>query len=239
MTATTYPQKQTSIPERVLKMIPYVLPFALYVVLTQILLDFPDYYPWLYSAVVLVVGAVTVYILGVRRLIRPHRDVIAGVGVGLVGIALWIGLSRLGVEQHISEILPSWLRPEARAAFNPFQALPNPAACWGFVGMRMIGLVIVVPIAEELFWRGFLMRWVISSDWENQQIGQFTLRSFIWVVLLFTLAHPEWLAAAVYCSLLNGLIYWKRDLWNCVVAHAVSNLVLGAYVLSTGSWELW
>jgi hypothetical protein len=59
------------------------------------------------------------------------------------------------------------------------------------------------------------------------------------VTLMFTLAHPEWMAAAVYCVLLNLLLSWTRDLWNCVVAHGVSNLVLGVYVLWTDSWELW
>ncbi|QTA93007.1 CAAX prenyl protease-related protein [Desulfonema magnum] len=217
----------------------YVLPFALYVILTQIPPAFPSYYPWLYAAVVLVVGTVTGYILITRQLIRPHRNVIAGVSVGLAGIVLWIWLSGLGAEQYVIRYLPDWLIPKPRAAFNPFESLPNPAVCRGFVGIRLIGLVLVVPIAEELFWRGFLMRWVISQDWENQEIGQFTPGSFLWVVVLFTLAHPEWLAAAVYCALLNGLIYWKRDLWNCVVAHGVSNLGLGIYVLVTGTWALW
>jgi membrane protease YdiL (CAAX protease family) len=59
------------------------------------------------------------------------------------------------------------------------------------------------------------------------------------VTLLFTAAHPEWLAAAVYCAILNGLIYWKRDLWSCVVAHATSNLLLAVYILTTATWELW
>ena len=62
---------------------------------------------------------------------------------------------------------------------------------------------------------------------------------FLIVILLFTVAHPEWLAAAVYCALLNGLFYWKKCLWCCIVAHSVSNLVLGAYILTTGAWWLW
>jgi CAAX prenyl protease-like protein len=161
------------------------------------------------------------------------------VGAGILGIALWIWLSGLGAEQYLMGFLPDWLRPEARAAYNPFQSLSDPFVCWGFVAIRMVGLAVVVPVAEEVFWRGFLMRWIISSDWENRPIGQFTLGSFFWVVGLFTLAHPEWLAAAVYCALLNGRLYWKRDLWNCVVAHGVSNLLLGIYVLSTGNWSLW
>jgi CAAX prenyl protease-like protein len=96
-----------------------------------------------------------------------------------------------------------------------------------------------VPVVEELFWRGFLLRWVISANWEGHPVGIFTMRSFLWVVLLFTLAHPEWLAAAVYCALMNILLYWKKDLWLCIVAHSTSNLLLVFYILMTGSWELW
>ena len=221
-------------------MLPYVLPFALYVALTQILPEFPaEYYPWLYGAVVLIVGAVAGYFLSARRLIRVHWNILPGVGAGILGIALWIWLSGLGAEQYLMGFLPDWLCPEVRPAYNPFESLSDPLACWGFVAIRMIGLALVVPVAEEVFWRGFLMRWIISTDWENRPIGEFTPGSFLWVVGLFTLAHPEWLAAAVYCAFLNGLLYWKRDLWNCVVAHGVSNLLLGIYVLSTGNWSLW
>ena len=220
-------------------MLAYVLPFALYLALTQIPSAFPRHYAWLYSAVVLAVGCVTVSLLRGRRLIRPHRRVILGLIVGLVGIAVWIGLSGLGFEQAVGAHLPTWLRPKPRAAFNPFESLGHPLALWGFIAVRLSGLVLLVPIVEELFWRGFLLRWLISPDWQQQELGQFTPGSFVGVTVLFALAHPEWLAAVVYCSLLNGLLYWKRDLWNCVVAHAVSNLVLGIYVLWAGAWELW
>ncbi|CAN2045202.1 CAAX prenyl protease-related protein [Candidatus Magnetomoraceae bacterium gMMP-1] len=220
-------------------MIPYVLPFVLYLVLTQIPSKFINYYAWLYPAVVIMTGSVTIYLLKGRRIIRPHRDIFAGVIFGLAGIALWIGLSHLALEKYILEYLPEWLQPGPRMAFNPFQSIQNPFACWSFIIIRFIGLAALVPIAEELFWRGFLMRWIISPEWEKQKLGQYTFQSFIWVTLLFTLAHPEWLAAAIYCTILNILIYWKHDLWNCIIAHGVSNLTLGIYVLSTANWDLW
>lgn len=53
------------------------------------------------------------------------------------------------------------------------------------------------------------------------------------------MAHPEWLAAAVYSLLMNGLLYWKKDIWQCIVAHGVSNLLLAVYVLASGNWWLW
>jgi len=220
-------------------MIPYTLPFILYLVLTQVPPAFPESYGWLYPVVVLVVGSVTVGLLHGRRLLCPHREVLPGVAVGLAGIAVWIVLSHLDLESSLRASLPGWLRPEERAGFNPFERIGDPVARWGFMTIRLIGLVLLVPVAEELFWRGFLIRWLISPNWQQQKPGQFTWFSFAGVTLLFALAHREWLAAAVYGGLLNGLWYWKRNLWTCVVAHAVSNLVLAGYILATGNWQLW
>ena len=109
----------------------------------------------------------------------------------------------------------------------------------GFIFIRMIGLAILVPAVEEVFWRGFLARWLVAEKWEEVPIGKFTVSSFLFVTILFTTAHPEWIAAFVYCSLLNGYLIWKKDLWSCVVAHGVSNLVLGVYVLVTAQYQLW
>jgi len=220
-------------------MVPYVVPFILYLGLTQIPTQFPKHYPWLYSAVVLVVGIVTCVLLYRRGILRPHLRVIPGLVTGLVAIGLWIGICHLQWDQHIFALLPAWLRPEPRPGYNPFFAIANPAARWGFILMRMVGLALLVPVAEELFWRGFLARWLLSPDWQSQPIGRFTPYTFAGVTILFMLAHPEWLAAAVYCALLNFLLIWTRDLWNCVVAHGVSNLVMGIYILSTGTWDLW
>ncbi len=217
----------------------YVVPFILYVLGTSFASQVPDRYPVAYVAVVVLVGAVTCGLLRGRRIIVPHGRVAGAVVVGFVGIALWIGLSELRLEARIASVLPEWLRPGERSGFNPFQELSHPLAVWGFVTVRLAGLAVLVPVAEELFWRGFLLRWIISPDWEDVPLGKFQVTSFVLVTLLFTLAHPEWLAAACYCMLLNGLLYWKRDLWDCIVAHGVSNLVLGAYVLSTGTWWLW
>jgi CAAX prenyl protease-like protein len=220
-------------------MIPYVVPFVLYLGLTQLASAYPKYYAWSYPALVVVVGGVTFALLYGRAILRPHFRVLPGVVVGLVGIALWIAICQLEWEKQIGALLPSWLQPGPRPAFNPNTAIDNTAARWAFVVMRLTGLALLVPIAEELFWRGFLARWLNSPDWQGQSLGRFTPFSFVVVTLMFTLAHPEWMAAAVYCVLLNLLLSWTRDLWNCVVAHGVSNLVLGVYILWTDSWELW
>ncbi len=217
----------------------YVVPFAAYLVGATIVSQMPSVYPVAYGVMIAVVIAVTLYLMRGKKVIVPHWRVGEAVVVGLVGIALWIGLCELDLESTVAGYLPESLRPLDRVAYNPFEELSHPLAVAGFLVVRLIGLVAVVPLVEELFWRGFLSRWLTSPEWEEIPLGQFSVKSFCIVVALFTLAHPEWFAAAVYCTLLNGLLYWKKDLWLCVVAHAVSNLALAVYVLATGAWWLW
>jgi CAAX prenyl protease-like protein len=217
----------------------YVIPFVAYLVGTSLIARWGDaWYPLLYG--MLVVGLVCGMAWGLPKsnCLQPHWRVGTGIAVGLIGIALWIVLAHLHVEQMLASYLPSWLRPETRVAYNPFEHLDG-GAVWAFIAVRIVGIAVVVPLAEELFWRGFLLRWLIDPEWEKVPLGEFTLSSCCIVTFMFTLAHPEWLAAVSYALLLNGLLYWKRDLWLCVVAHAVSNLVLAIYVLLSGEWWLW
>lgn len=218
----------------------YVAPFVLYLLGTSFIARFgDDWYPVAYSVVALVVLIATIVLLKGRGIIKPHFRVWEGVVVGVVGIVAWIVLSHLHLEKYVTDFFPKFLRPGERVGYNPFEELENPGLAWSFISMRLLGIAVLVPIAEELFWRGFLLRWLIDPDWEKVKLGEFTWQSCAIVVLMFTLAHPEWLAAITYCLLINGLLYWKKDLWQCVVAHAVSNLLLAVYVLNTAEWWLW
>ncbi len=218
----------------------FVAPFVLYLLGTNLIGRFPDsWYPLAYAVVVGVVAIAFGYLARHHRIIEPHWRIGPAIGVGLVGIAIWIGLSELHLEQQLAQFLPGWLAPGERTSYNPFEKLDGPVAVWAFIAVRTLGLAVVVPIAEELFWRGFLLRWLIDPEWEKVSLGDYTFSSFALVTVMFTLAHPEWLAAAIYCALLNALLIWKKDLWLCVVAHGVSNLTLVIYVLAYGAWWLW
>ncbi|MCK5515437.1 MAG: CPBP family intramembrane metalloprotease, partial [Desulfobulbaceae bacterium] len=183
-------------------MVPYVVPFILYLLFSNLAAYYDALYPWLYIASVIMVSGATIYLLSGRSLLQPHKNILIGVAFGIGGIIVWILLSQSNLEEAVISFLPAWLQPNQRLGFNPFETISNPFFRWVFILVRVVGLVLLVPVVEELFWRGFLLRWVISANWEEQPIGVFTLRSFLWVVLLFTTAHPEWFAAATYCILL-------------------------------------
>ena len=219
---------------------PYVVPLVAYLLGASLIGSLPiEYYAVGYSVMVVGVGIATWLLLRGQRIVVPHWRVAEAIVIGLVGITLWIVLCELQLESLVTKHLPGWLRPASRVSFNPFEKLTANWEIYTFIVFRMIGLSLVVPVVEEVFWRGFLSRWLIGDDWDEIALGTFTWPAFWGVIGLFTLAHPEWLAAATYCALLSGLFYWKKDIWSCIVAHSVSNFAMGVYVLATGTWWLW
>src|SRR5437879_8770574 len=103
----------------------YVLPFILYLGFIQVPAAYPDQYGWLYPATVALVAAVTIGLLRGHRLVGPHWNVLAGVSVGLIGIALWIGLCRLNLDQLVAAYLHCGLQAK-RNAFKPFKIIRQP-----------------------------------------------------------------------------------------------------------------
>lgn len=154
--------------------------------------------------------------------------VLPAVVVGLGVLGLWIGIERFVPYPHLGE----------RSGFNPFETL-SPGAAAAFIAVRLAGLIVLVPIFEELLWRSFLIRYVTSNDFHAVPHGTFTTTALLVVCGAAAISHTEWLsgfvANLVYCLLLQR----TRSVLACVIAHAVTNAALGIYVLTTGNWQLW
>jgi CAAX prenyl protease-like protein len=108
-----------------------------------------------------------------------------------------------------------------------------------FIGVRVFGAVVVVAFMEEIFWRGFLIRWIDSNDFKRVPIGVCSWKAFGITVVLFGLEHEQWLAGMVCGALYNWLYCRRKDLFSCVLAHATSNAALAAWVLWRGDWKFW
>jgi CAAX prenyl protease-like protein len=100
----------------------------------------------------------------------------------------------------------------------------SPAWRLGFYAARLTGLVLLVPLIEELFWRSFLIRWLIDPDFRRVTIGRVTLMSAGVTSVLFALAHPEWLPALLTGALWAWLLHQTKSLGACVISHVVANL---------------
>jgi uncharacterized protein len=160
---------------------------------------------------------------------RAPRHLLLALTVGALAFALWIAPQQ-------------WLNlPPRKEGFDPefFGAFGWPCAL--NLGLRFLRLVIVVPLIEEVFWRGFLLRFLIDENFTQVPFGAFSWKSFGIVSVLFCLEHSpsDWPAALATGMLYNFLACRTRNLAACVFAHAVTNLLLGIYVLHTRQWGFW
>jgi CAAX prenyl protease-like protein len=132
-------------------------------------------------------------------------------------------------------------QPRRIEGFDPWFFGNNGAVTIISVATRFIRLVVVVPLLEEIFWRGFLLRYLIHPDFVRVPFGAFRWSSFGAVSLLFAIAHwgPDFIPALITGALFNLVAHRTRSLVCCVLTHAVTNLLLGIYILKTGQWGFW
>lgn len=212
----------------------YVIPFVLF-----ILFLFPSDaaaldQTWGPPLRVLILGTVCVLCwpadLGVKTSV-PVQSVLIGVAVFLVWIApdlLFKNYRELppfnnSVIGHVHSSMPA-------------QSLTQPWALF----WRSARAVLIVPIVEELFWRAWMMRWLINSDFQRVPLGTYRRGAFLIVAVIFAAEHgPYW-----DVGLLTGIVYnwWMvrtKSVSDCIVMHAVTNACLSAYVIGTSQWQYW
>jgi CAAX prenyl protease-like protein len=158
------------------------------------------------------------------RSVAPSQWLLAIV-VGLGVFVAWIHLDHPGIAF------------EAGRGFDPTAAdgRIDPV----LAGMRLVGLALVVPVMEELFWRSFLMRWIDSRDFLAADPGRPSAFAFAATCGLFAMEHSLWLAGLV-AGAAYGILYARtRNLWVPILSHAVTNGVLGVWIVTTGNWRFW
>jgi exosortase E/protease (VPEID-CTERM system) len=111
------------------------------------------------------------------------------------------------------------------------------AAVW--LIFRVLGSVIMVPLAEELAFRGYLIRKLIAKDFENVAPGQFSSLSFVLTSVLFGLLHERWLAGTLAGMAYALALYHRRRLGDAVIAHMTTNALIAILVLAQARWSLW
>ena len=142
---------------------------------------------------------------------RLKSSLSPGLLVGLAVFAIWIGPEQFDW---------AWYRKWCIVGEGGTQAVAEAGAA--MIAVRLIGSAFVISVAEELFFR----KWLIS------------FAGFWWMVALFAIEHDRWLVGAI-AGAIYGLLYLRRGLGAAIVAHATTNLVLGLWVLKTGQWQFW
>jgi uncharacterized protein len=176
-------------------------------------------------------------LLAVSRQVIPWRPArpLASIAVGIGVFVIWIGPDLLwpGWREH-------WLfhNPLLGSASSSLPGdLKTNAA---FIAVRVFGSVGLVPIVEELFWRGWLMRWLITPQFQKVPLGAYAPLSFWATALLFASEHGSyWEVGLIAGIVYNWWLIRTRNLADCILAHAVTNACLAAYVLARGQWQYW
>jgi CAAX prenyl protease-like protein len=187
---------------------------------------------WLYGVQTLVVAAMLAVWWRdygeLSRLNAPDlREAGLAVAVGLAVCALWVVLDA------------PWMTLDM-AATEPFKPLLQDGSLdWPLVLTRLAGAALLVPVMEELFWRSFLMRWLQAPLFDGLPPGRVGLKAVLLSTFVFVLAHTLWLAAALAGLAYAWLYVRSGKLWVPVIAHAVTNFVLGTWVVMTGNWQFW
>lgn len=148
------------------------------------------------------------------------------VGVGIGIFFLWIAFSS------------GWTTfGELSGGFMPLRA--DGSLDVTLAGLRLFGLVLVVPVMEELFWRSFVMRRIDSAEFLRLDPRRASLVAFALSSGLFALEHSQWFAGLI-AGMAYALLYMRsRNLLIPIVSHATTNAILGTWILVTGSWTFW
>jgi CAAX prenyl protease-like protein len=215
--------------------IPWTAPFAVFMVLLALMPELGVRQPWESVTRVTVLAVVIVACSGgILRALRVEHAV-ASVALGVAVCALWVAPDALvpGWRQHW--LFQNSLTGTIKTSIAPSE-LSDPLVLW----LRVARAALLVPILEELFWRGWLPRWIVNNNWQSVPAGTYTRTAFIATAILFATEHgPYW-----EVGLLCGLIYnwWMRrtkSLGDLMLVHAVTNAALAGYVLLTQRWEFW
>lgn len=136
-------------------------------------------------------------------------DAVIGLVAGIAVFAIWVAPERFAFYRE-------WfiLGEGGTEAIAESDAL--------LIAVRLAGSALVISVAEELFFR----KWLIG------------FAGFWWMVALFAIEHDRWLVGAI-AGMVYGFLYLKRGLFAAVLAHATTNLVLGAWIVATGNWQFW
>ncbi|MCX6627127.1 MAG: CAAX prenyl protease-related protein [Candidatus Solibacter sp.] len=222
-----------SIDSRQRATLAYIAPFIAFVGIMAVERMIPLPPQWLYPVRFLIVAALIGAVSWPYLSFRPSAP-LASIGIGVAVFVIWVAPDVLfGYRHH-------WLFENSLTGSAASTLAPHLKANIGFLVLRAVSSFALVPILEELFWRGWMMRWLIDNDFLTVPLGKYVPSAFWIVALLFASEHgPYWEVGLAAGIVYNWWMVRTRNLADCILAHAVTNAVLAAYVLVTGQWQYW
>ena len=149
--------------------------------------------------------------------------------VGFAVFAMWVGIDNF--YPHFGKTESGW---------NPHRQFgQGTTLAWVFIIGRILGSSIVVPPLEEVFYRSFIYRYIIRPNFESVPVGEFRWTAFLITSVVFGFSHHEWLAGILCGFAYQGLVCWKKRLGDAMTAHALTNFLLGLWIIWKGDWKFW
>jgi CAAX prenyl protease-like protein len=160
----------------------------------------------------------------------------------------WGGTLLLGVGTFLLWIAPDLLFPGYRSHWLLSNSITGAVAAGlaesdrsnaAILVLRGLRAALIVPIVEELFWRAWLMRWLIREDLKVA-LGTYAPRAFWLVAVMFAVEHGPYWDVGLACGILyNWWMVRTKSLGDLILTHAITNACLSAYVVAAGKWEYW
>lgn len=202
---------------------PYIVPFLLYFAISETSKYLPQWYFHLYLAKILLAGGLLwvwrhKFKVDIKLALTTTQTAIA-LCFGILGVVIWIVADRLQLITLPTSNIPAHWPPSLEIAVTAF---------------FLFGFTLVIPIISELFWRSFMLRYLITQDFASQPLGQFQFFSFFVVVVLTALPSEHVTAVAIVSILQNTLMVWQKNLRCCIVASIMMHGLLAAYLLING-----
>jgi CAAX prenyl protease-like protein len=215
--------------------VPYIAPFLTFLAVMAIEKTAGLPTTWMYPLRAVATLAVLLAVSRVPLSNRPAHPLLSAL-LGAVVFVLWIGPDVLFGPNYRH----FWLFQNAVTG-SAVSSIPIVLrrSFW-FLGLRTASCALLVPPVEELFWRGWAMRWLIDSDFKKIPLGAYQTAAFCMVALMFAAEHgPYWEVGLATGIIYNWWMVRTRNLWDCIIAHAVTNGLLSAYILATHQFQYW
>jgi exosortase E/protease (VPEID-CTERM system) len=146
------------------------------------------------------------------------------VGIGGAVFAIWLALDGTAGDGAATRAAVAGLGAGERAIWLAF---------------RVAGSVLVVPLVEEMAFRGYLLRRLAAADFEGKAAERFNWIAFALSSAAFGLLHGRWMAGTAAGMAFALAQYRRGKLADAVIAHMTANALIALLVLMTGAWALW
>lgn len=213
----------------------WVAPFILFMVLLVVMPSLPIAQP--YESLLRVAALVGALWYFSRDIISSMRveHLLASSALGVLVFVLWIAPDLLFADWRAHWLFQNAVTGTIKTTIPPDE-LADPLV----MALRFARAALIVPVLEELFWRGWLPRWLVNPDWQKVQLGTYNTLAFVGTAVLFASEHGPYWEVGLACGLIYNWWMWRtKSLGDLVLVHAITNACLSAYVIASGRYEYW